>query len=210
MNRILQPRLARYLITDGRAASAARMAEISEQALRGGMTALQLRASGWTDRARLDAALRLREIANRYDALFIVNDRVDLALASDADGVHLGVDDLPVSYARRLMGERAVIGYSPEHVDDAKRAIADGASYLGVGPVYRTSTKNDAGEPIGVEGIRSIARAVRVPVIGVGGISLHNACAVVEAGAAGVAVVSAVFRADDPECAARLLAEALS
>lgn len=209
MSRELAARLVCYLITDSRVGSPERVVEIAEQALRGGVTAVQVRLRGWTDRACLEAAVGLRALTHRHDALLIVNDRVDLALACDADGVHLGVGDLPVAVARKILGERATIGYSPEGIDDARQAADDGADYLGVGPVYPTASKADAGNPIGVAGIRRMADAVALPIIGVGGITTENARAVVEAGAVGVAVVGSVFLAPQPEHAARLLRDAL-
>lgn len=198
--------LRRYLITDSRAGTPERMEAIVAAALCGGMTAVQLRARGWSDRTLFDAAQRLRRLTRQHGALFLVNDRVDVALACGADGVHLGVEDLPVESARRLLGPSATIGYSPDSRDDAVHAIAAGASYLGVGPVFPTSSKGDAGAPIGTQGISLMVDSVSVPVIGVGGIDPDNAGAVVAAGACGVAIVSAIFLADDPEQQARRLA----
>lgn len=209
MNRTLADRLRCYLITDSRAEAVDSLVHRSAEALLGGMTAVQLRAPGWSDRRLLEAALRLREVTREYNALLLLNDRIDLTLAAKADGVHLGVDDLPIATARCLLGDGAIIGYSPDGLADAQRAVADGASYLGVGPVFPTSTKADAGEPIGVAGIRAIAEALAVPVVGVGGITLGNARMVTEAGAVGVALVSAVFLADDPRSAAQTLRDSL-
>jgi thiamine-phosphate pyrophosphorylase len=107
-----------------------------------------------------------------------VNDRLDVALAIEADGVHLGQDDLPVSLARRIAGERLLIGVSVETVEEARQAEADGADYLGVGPMFATHTKPDAGAPVGPERLRAIKHAVRIPVFGIGGITLQNAPAV--------------------------------
>jgi thiamine-phosphate diphosphorylase len=119
------------------------------------------------------------------------------------------VDDLPVAAARRLLGPVAVIGYSPDAASDRVAAEAAGASYLGVGPVFGTSTKDDAGAAIGLDGVRRVIAATRLPVVGVGGIDLQNAPAVIEAGAAGVAVVGALFFAADPHAAARRMAEVI-
>lgn len=205
----LAPRLRRYLVTDARAGSGERLVAITRSALEGGMTAIQLRAKGWTDRQLLDAAVALSDLCHDAGALFIVNDRPDIALAAGADGVHLGVDDLPVDVARRLLGPDAVIGYSPETDADRLLAEAAGADYLGVGPVYGTGTKPDAGEAIGLEGLHRVVKATRLPVIGIGGIPIGRASEVVMTGAAGVAVVGAVFLSDDPTAAARSLREAL-
>lgn len=203
-----RPALRRYLVTDARAGSVERLVAICAAALDGGITTVQLRAKGWTDRQLLDAATALRPRCHDAGALLIVNDRVDIALAADADGVHLGVDDLPVAAARRILGPDVLIGYSPETDDDRRQAEQDGADYLGVGPVYGTTTKGDAGNAIGVEGIRRAVAATTLPVVGIGGIGIETASAVIEAGAAGVAVVGAVFLADDPRKAAVRLAEA--
>jgi thiamine-phosphate diphosphorylase len=205
----LAAQLRCYLVTDARAESVARLVEISRAALAGGVTAIQLRAKGWTDQQLFDAASALRPLCRDAGALFIVNDRVDIALASGADGVHLGVDDLPVAAARGLLGPDAVIGYSPESDADRVRAEADGADYLGVGPVYGTGTKPDAGEAIGLAGLERAVAATTLPVIGIGGITIERSAAVVGTGAVGVAVVGAVFMADDPAAAARRLREVL-
>lgn len=198
-----------YLVTDPGVGSTERTVEICRAAIEGGVTAIQLRAKGWPDRRALEAALALRELCESTGVMFLVNDRVDLALASCADGVHLGVDDMPVDVARRLLGEDAVIGYSPEGEADRAAALANGADYLGVGPVYATATKADAGPALGLERFAEIVWAVNVPVIGIGGIKPDNARAVRAAGAVGVAVVSAIFYADDPAAAARAFAGAL-
>lgn len=198
----LDERLRAYLVTDARAGSVERMVEICTAAVEGGVTTVQLRAKGWTDRELLRAAQQLRELADRTGTLFIVNDRVDIALAAKADGVHLGVDDLPVTVARALLGTDAIIGYSPETAEDRIRAERDGADYLGIGPVFGSVTKDDAGPALGLDQFRSLVAASNVPVVGIGGISIDDARSVVDAGASGVAVVGAVFLASDPRAAA--------
>lgn len=204
----LDQRLRAYLVSDARAGSIERLVEICRLAIEGGVTAIQLRAKGWTDLELLRAANLLRELGSATGTLFIVNDRVDIALASDADGVHLGVDDLPVTVARAMLGPDRIVGYSPETPEDRIQAERDGADYLGIGPVFGSTTKDDAGPALGLDQFRSLVAASNVPVVGIGGIGIENAAAVVEAGAAGVALVGAVFFADDPrEAASRLLAE---
>lgn len=199
--------LRRYLVTDGRVESLEQLLEICRCALAGGVTTVQLRAKNWTDRQLLNAACELRQMCSESGALFVVNDRVDIALASRADGVHLGVDDLPVDVARNLLGPASVIGYSPETAEDRVQAETAGADYLGIGPVYGTATKLDAGPALGLDRFRQLTAASTVPVVGIGGISPDAARPVIEAGAAGVAVVGAIFAADNPEHAARQLAE---
>jgi thiamine-phosphate diphosphorylase len=182
---------------------------ICSRAIEGGVTAVQLRVKGWPDRQTLSAALSLRSLCDETGTLFLINDRVDIVLAGRADGVHLGVDDLPVKAARELLGPQAVIGYSPEGIEGCRDAVSDGADYLGVGPVYGTSTKADAGLPLGLERFAEMVSAARVPVIGIGGIDRTNAGPVIEAGAVGVAIVSAIFYAPDPAGAAREIIEAM-
>ena len=205
----LVPALRRYLVTDGRAETVDRLVATCEAAIAGGVTAIQLRAKGWTDRQLYDAGARLRSLTRSNDILLIVNDRVDITLAIDADGVHLGVDDLPVDAAHRLLGRAKVIGYSPERDEDSHAAELAGASYLGVGPVYGTSTKHDAGEAIGLAGLQRVVARSALPVIGIGGVTVSRAREVVGTGAVGVAVVSDIFLASDPEAAARKLTEAI-
>jgi thiamine-phosphate pyrophosphorylase len=205
----LEQRLRRYLVTDARAGSVERLVATCAAALGGGITAVQLRAKEWPDRDLLAAALALAPLCRAHDALFIVNDRVDIALASGAHGVHLGVDDLPVDAARRLLGPDAVLGYSPESDADRVRAEQAGADYLGVGPVYGTATKSDAGDAIGLDGLRRAVAATPLPVIGIGGISIERAAEVASTGAVGVALVGAVFFASDPRAAAARLTEVL-
>jgi thiamine-phosphate diphosphorylase len=182
---------------------------IARAALRGGATVLQLRAKGWSARRQVALAEALLPLTRDYGAPLLINDHVDIALAVGADGVHLGVDDLPVALARRLM-PGGLIGYSPEGVEDARRGVADGADYLGVGPFAVTSTKPDAGAAIGPDGVAVIARATSAPVAAVGGIHAGNAASAIAAGAAGVVVASAVIGAADVEAAARALREVVT
>jgi len=206
----LSTALRRYLVTDVRAGGVDELARRCAEAIEGGMTAVQLRAKGWSDRELLAAAVRLRRLCTETGVLFIVNDRVDFALASDADGVHLGVDDLPVEVARRILGPTAIIGYSPETDDDRRTAELAGADYLGIGPVFGTTTKPDAGAAIGLDGLRSVIERSILPVVAIGGVTVELAVSAIEAGATGVALVGAIFLADDPRAAAARLREAVS
>jgi thiamine-phosphate pyrophosphorylase len=196
-----------YVITDRRLARGRSLLEVARSAIRGGATVVQLRDKEATTRELMETGQRLRALTRQMGATFIVNDRADVALAVEADGVHLGVDDLPVPVARRLMGPEAIIGFSPETVEEARQAEADGADYLGVGAVFGTGIKPDAGSPIGLEGLGEIVRAVSIPVVAIGGITAANAARCIRAGAAGVAVIGAVVAADDIEAAARRLRE---
>jgi thiamine-phosphate pyrophosphorylase len=179
--------------------------EVARAALEGGATMIQLREKALSGRALLALAEALRELTRAHGATFIVNDRVDIALASGADGVHVGDEDLPIAVARRVLGAGAIIGASVDNVPEAQAAEAAGASYLGVGPVYPTGSKADAGAAIGAGRIGEIAAAVPLPVLAIGGLTCDNVHSVIEAGADGIAVISAVAEADDMEDAARLL-----
>ena len=202
----LENRLRRYLVTDSSAGSVERLVSICEEAIQGGITAVQLRAKGWSDRELLGAANELRAACARAGTLFVVNDRVDIALASNADGVHLGVDDLSVGVARTLLGPGRIIGYSPETPEDRIVAETAGVDYLGIGPVFGTQTKGDAGAALGLDRFAELVAESNVPVVGIGGITIDDARSVIEAGAVGVAVVGAVFFAKDPRSAAIELA----
>ena len=198
-----------YVVLDAGILGGRQPLDVARAALHGGATVLQLRAKTWPVREQVALALALVPLAQEHGVPFIINDHVDVALAVGADGVHLGVDDLPVALARTIM-PYGVIGYSPEGVADAERAVADGADYLGVGPFAVTHTKADAGAAIGTSGLAAIVRAVPVPVVAVGGIGQHNAAGAIAAGAAGIVVASAVVRAPDPAAAVGALDAAVA
>jgi len=199
--------LSVYVITDRRVAGERSILDVVRAAIRGGATVVQLREKEASTREMVELGQALHEITREARVPLIVNDRLDVALAIDAEGVHVGQDDMPAHLARQLIGPDKILGVSASTVEEARQAEGDGADYLGVGDVYGTPTKPDAGEPIGVEGLAEIARAVSVPVVGIGGITPDNAKAVIRAGAVGVAVISAVVGASDPEAAARRLRE---
>jgi thiamine-phosphate pyrophosphorylase len=201
-------RLALYLVLDPEQVHGDVGATASD-ALDGGVTAIQLRAKRLTDRTFLALAHDLCARCRAHGALFTVNDRLDIALASGADGVHLGVDDLPVAAVRRIAPARLIVGYSPETDDQAASAAGEGADYLGVGPVFGTNSKPDAGEAIGLDTLARRVELAGIPVVGIGGIDAGSAGSVIAAGAVGVAVVGAVLRAGDPRAAANALAAAV-
>lgn len=205
----LAARLRVYVLADRSLAQGRSEEEIARAAARGGATAVQLRGKGCSGRQLYLAGMALRRLTRELGLLFIVNDRVDVALAVDADGVHLGQEDLPLEAARRLMGRRKLIGISVDTVEEALAAQAGGADYLGAGPVFPTPSKADAGPVLGLEGLARISRAVRIPVVGIGGVNADNAGRVIEAGASGVAVISAVVAAPDVAAATAALARAL-
>ena len=195
------------VITDSHQARGRSHREIAEAAIRGGATAVQLRMKDEPARVMLDAAREIAPLCRAAGVAFIVNDRVDVALIAGADGVHIGQDDLPARDVRALMGPRALVGVSAATVEEGEAAERMGADYLGVGAVYPTGTKPDAGAPVGLARLGEIRRAVRLPVVGIGGITADNAAAVVEAGASGVAVITAVTMAKDVAAATRRLRE---
>jgi thiamine-phosphate pyrophosphorylase len=201
----LRDALRLYVLTDHVLAGHRGDREVVEAAIAGGATAIQLRWKPGPLSKAVSVGRALRTLCRESGVLFVVNDRVDLALALDADGVHLGVDDLPVPEARAIADDRIIIGYSPATFADALAAERAGADYLGVGPIYGTATKSDAGDAVGIDYLTRIVRAVSIPVVAVGGISADNAGPVVEAGAAGVAVISAVVSALDVRAAAQAL-----
>lgn len=176
-----------------------------EAALQGGVTLVQLRAKKLTDRELLEHASLLRDMCSRHGAVFVVNDRVDIALATGADGVHLGVDDMPLEAARRLGSPGFLIGYSPETDQQIRSAGGRGADYLGIGPVFGTSSKSDAGEALGLTEFARRLELGELPAVGIGGITSANARSVLEAGASGIAVISALLGAINPAEAARQL-----
>jgi thiamine-phosphate pyrophosphorylase len=191
-----------HLVTDSLSVVAA--------ALAAGAGTIQVRVpDSATDRDCYDLAARILDRCRAAGALCLVNDRLHIALAVGADGGHVGADDLPVAAARRVLGPAAVLGATARDPDTARRAVADGASYLGVGPAYVTSTKDGLPDPIGPAGIAAVARAVDVPVIAIGGVTVDRVGELRGAGAYGVAVVGAVSAAADPGKATTLLLEAL-
>jgi thiamine-phosphate pyrophosphorylase len=196
-----------YVITGRRIAGDRSILDVVRAAIRGGASVVQLREKTAATREIVELGQALREITRPAGIPLIVNDRLDIALAIGAEGVHVGHDDMPVGLARRLIGPDRLLGASPETVSEARQMERDGADYLGVGDVYGTPSKSDAGPPIGVDGLTEVIRAVSIPVVAIGGITLENAGAVIQAGAAGVAVISAVVSAPDPEAAARRLRE---
>lgn len=202
----LSEALRLVVITDRRLAAPRPVEEVVARALEAGARCVQLRDKTATPRSLLGQAERLRGLTRRWGALLFVNDRFDIALAAEADGVHLGPEDLPVAAVRRATPPGFLIGYSTDVPEKARAAQDEGADYIGCGAVFPTATKADAGQAIGVEGLRRVVEAVDVPVVGIGGITPQNAPGVVQgSGAAGVAVVGAVMGAPDVAEAVRAL-----
>ena len=178
-------------------------AALAAALLRGGARLVQLRWPGASARELLGAALAIRPLARAAGALFLVNDRPDVARAAEAEGVHLGQDDLPVPAARRVLGPGRLVGVSTHDLDQARAAEAADADYIGVGPVYATATKPGALPPRGLALVSAVRAAVRCPLVAIGGITPETAAAVRAAGADAVAMIGALVRANDPAAAVR-------
>lgn len=193
-----------YLVADPSIGSSALLATV-QGAIEGGVTLVQYRDKTASDRDFQETAASLLRLCRGLQVPLIVNDRIDVALAIDADGVHLGVDDVPIAVARRMLGEEAIIGYSPETDEQIVSAAALGATYLGIGPVFGTSTKRDAGAPLGLDEFSRRRRLTALPVVAIGGVNSGNARQCRLAGASGIAVVSAILDATNPRSAAAAL-----
>ncbi len=182
---------------------------MADAALRGGAPAVQVRIKEASDAAVLAECQRIVAAAHSSQAVVIVNDRADIALAVGAHGVHGGADDLPVAAMRRVLGPEALVGGTARDPETARRHQADGASYVGVGPVYATATKDGLPSPLGPAGVERVAAAVDIPVIAIAGITAARIPELLDAGAHGVAVIGAVANAADPVAAITELLEAL-
>lgn len=179
--------------------------DAARSAVSAGVRFIQYRDKSGTRRSIYETAMRLARLLHESGGIFIVNDHADIALAVDADGVHLGQEDLPIEHARKLIGRDRIIGISTHSLEQAVEAEALGADYIGFGPIFHTSTK-DAGPVQGIEMLSEIKRSVSVPVVAIGGIGPGNVHGVIRAGADCVAVISAILSADDQkEAAARML-----
>ena len=194
-----------YLVTDRSLSRGRATVEIVRAAVAGGVTCVQLREKSCGTREFIEEARALAAVLRDAGVPLIINDRVDIALAAGADGVHLGQRDMALADARRLGPPGWIIGISAESVEDAIRAEREGADYIGVSPVFATPTKTDTAPPLGLEGLRAIRAAVKIPLVAIGGIQMANARDVIRAGADGLAVVSAIASADSPQAAAAAL-----
>nr|WP_027417935.1 thiamine phosphate synthase [Aneurinibacillus terranovensis] len=181
--------------------------EMARQAVEGGVTMIQLREKKAPLRDVLAKGRELRELCRQHNVAFVVNDRVDVAMLLEADGVHVGQDDIPAREARELVGPGMFIGVSASSFEEACIAINEGADYLGIGSIYATKSKDDAGAPVTPSLIQSIRSFTDLPIVGIGGITAENAAEVFANGADGVAVISAIVRQKDPRAAAQKLKE---
>lgn len=193
-----------YVVTDEKLSKGRSHLEVAEMAIRGGADVIQLRDKTAPSGELYRIALAMRKLTLEAKVPLIVNDRLDIALAVDADGLHVGQDDLPAAVARRLLGPGKLLGVSTETPEEALLAEKEGADYIGVGPIFEArGSKADAGEPKGPGMIPPILAKCRLPIVAIGGIKSGNARSVLEAGATSVAVISDIVAADDIEQAAR-------
>lgn len=195
-----------YVVTDGEISPGRTHVEMAEAAVAGGASCVQLREKKMPDREMLRVANKMRDVTWGTKTLFIVNNRLDIALACGADGLHVGQDDLPLGVVREIVGPDMIVGVSTGTVEEALRAEAEGADYVAIGPIYETATKSDAGAAVGLQAITDIRHAVGVPVVAIGGIGMGNIASVAAAGADSAVVVSAVVCASDMAGSARELA----
>lgn len=193
-----------YLCTDRRLMTSPTIEASVESALRGGTTVIQLREKDCSSREFYELGLRVKKITERYNAPLIINDRVDIALAVGAAGVHVGQGDLPCKVVREIVGPDMIVGVSAATLDEAVRAEEDGADYLGVGAMYATATKTDT-RPVSMEELLKIRAAVKIPIVVIGGINKQTLGNFKGTGVDGLAVVSAIVAQPDPEAAAREL-----
>lgn len=193
------------VITDRVLAQPRDVVDVVRACLEAGAPAVQLRDKDATARELFGQAIAIRALTATHGALLFVNDRLDVALAAGADGVHLGPGDLPLEAARRAAPAPFLIGWSTDDPEDARRAERLGADYIGCGAVFGTTSKDVAGERIGTERLAAVAAAVRIPVVGIGGIGPDNVGAVARTGAAGAAAIRSVMAATDPAAAVRTL-----
>jgi thiamine-phosphate pyrophosphorylase len=195
-----------YLVTDRALMSTPTLEEGVEQAIRGGVTLVQLREKQASSLEFYQTALRVKSITDSYDVPLIINNRVDIALAVDAGGVHVGQSDLPAACVREILGPDKILGVSASSLEEALIAVEDGADYLGVGAMFATGTKTDA-DITTIEELKRIRQAVPVPIVVIGGINKHTLPCFAGTGIDGIAVVSAIIAAADVEAAARELKE---
>jgi len=194
-----------YLVTDRGLARGRSTLEVVKAAVFGGVTCIQLREKDCSTREFIEQALAMKSFLEARNIPLIINDRLDVALAVAADGVHLGQNDMPLEMARKIAGRSMLIGISAESVQDAIAAENGGADYLGVSPIFATPTKTDTAPPLGLDGLQEIRKHVKIPLVGIGGLNKSNAAEAIRSGADGVAVVSAIVAANDPAAAATTL-----
>lgn len=211
MDNSVRTRMVLHVLTDRAWSRGRDTLTVATAALEGGATVIQLRDKTAMTRTLVEEGLALRALTRERGALLIVNDRLDVALAIEADGAHVGQeDDMPVALARTLLGPDRILGVSAGNLQQACAAIANGADYLGVGPIYATNTKADAGQPIGLPLLTKLANRYTLPLIAIGGINAANTAEVLRAGATGIAVITAVVSAENIATATYILRKSMN
>lgn len=189
--------LSLYLVTDN-SDDVEKFLNTIEEGIKGGVSVVQIREKTADTLEFYNLALRVKEITTKYNVPLIINDRVDIALAIDADGVHVGQSDMPCDVTRKLIGEDKILGVSAATIPEAKKAERDGADYIGTGAVFPTATKDDA-PSITKDELKEIVESINIPVVAIGGITLENASQLTDTGIAGLSVVSAIMSSDNPK-----------
>nr|WP_295615687.1 thiamine phosphate synthase [uncultured Methanobrevibacter sp.] len=198
-----------YLVTDHRNKTDEEFLNVIEEAIKGGTSIVQLREKTASTKDFYELAVKVKEITSKYNVPLLVNDRIDIALAIYSEGVHIGQDDMPATIARKIIGDEKILGVSTSTVEEAIKAEAEGADYIGSGAIFPTSTKDDA-ESVSKEELKDIVDSVDIPVVAIGGISLENAPSIKSTGIAGFSVISAIMNAEDPKEASKKLKEIYS
>lgn len=186
-----------YLITDRSFLKGRSLKNVVEEAILGGVTLIQVREKNISTREFYNVALEVKEVTKYYKVPIIINDRIDIAQAIDADGVHLGQSDMHIKIARKILGEEKIIGISAGNVKEAVDAERDGADYLGIGAIFYTGTKKDIETPIGIKGLKEVCNSVKIPSVAIGGINETNFKEVLSTGTNGISVISAILGKDD-------------
>lgn len=199
--------LSLYLVTDKELANGKALEDIVEEAVKGGISMVQIRDKNSSTREFYNQACAIKKILEPYKIPLIINDRLDIALAVDADGLHIGQSDLPFDVARKILGPKKIIGLSVENIEQAKQANQLDIDYIGLSPVFSTQTKNDIAKPLELDGVEGIMSFSKHPAVAIGGINSANTADIIKAGADGIAVVSAIVCAEDPRNAAKELKE---
>jgi len=194
-----------YLVTDRKLTLGRDLLHVIEESIIGGVSIVQLREKKCSSREFYNIAVKVAQLTKKYNIPLIINDRLDIALAVNAQGLHIGQSDLPYSIARKILGKDAIIGLSVESVQDAIDAEGLDVDYLGISPVFSTNTKTDIAQPLGLEGIKEIKKLSSHKLVAIGGINIQNTNDIIKAGADGIAVVSAICSADSPRRASEEL-----
>jgi len=194
--------LSLYLVTDRPLSLGRNLEWVVEEAVKGGVTMVQLREKETSTREFIELAIRLKRKLSEFKVPLIINDRVDVALATDADGLHIGQSDMPYEIARKLLGNNKIIGLSVENIEQVFQANTWDVDYIGISPIFSTPTKTDTAKPFGLEGARKALAVSKHPAVAIGGINKNNAKKIMETGINGIAVVSAICSANNPRKAA--------